>query len=192
MKMTNNEIKKSVLAGAVFVYPTDTLYGIGCNALDGNAVERIKKIKGRDANSNKPMSVIMGTLDMVREYCEVDAKQLEILINCLPGPFTFILKLKRGKALPVTNTGKIGVRVPEHQFARKLSSELGIPIVTTSANISGKKDASKVSGIDKKVLGAVDFTVDMGETRYKQGSTVIDLTEKEFKVLRKGAGSFGL
>ena len=81
-QMSDAEIKKSVLAGAVFVYPTDTLYGIGCNALDGNAVERIKKIKGRDAN--KPLSVIMGTLNMVREYCEVNAKQLEILINFLP------------------------------------------------------------------------------------------------------------
>ena len=92
----------------------------------------------------------------------------------------------------MTDTGKIGVRVPEHQFARKLSSDLSVPIVSTSANISGKKDAVSVNGIDKKVLNAVDFIVDMGETRYKQGSTIIDLTENEFKVLRKGAGSFGL
>jgi len=182
--MNETQIKEAILAGKVFIYPTDTLYGIGGNALDKNVVKKIYEIKKREGK--KPLSVIMGSLAMVEEYCELSKVQTEVLINYLPGPYTFILKLK--KPIPATETDKVGIRVPEHQFARRLSAQLNIPIITTSANLSGKKDAYQVKDIQKSILKAVDFVIDMGETTYKQGSTVVDLTE--MKILRKGAGEF--
>ncbi len=180
-------VKQAILSGKIMIYPTDTLYGIGGNALDVNVVERIHKIKERDAG--KPLSVIMGNLDMIGEYCELTKEQELILINYLPGPYTFILKLKKGTRIAaVGNSETVGVRVPEHQFARRLSVELKIPIITTSANISGKKDAATVKQIEKSVLDNVDFVVDGGETMYKQASTVVDLIS--IKLLRKGAGEW--
>lgn len=180
-------VKDAILSGKIMIYPTDTLYGIGGNALDAKAVERIYSIKEREVG--KPLSVIMGNLDMIKEYCELTKEQEIILLNFLPGPYTFILKLKKGKKLAaIGNSETVGVRVPEHQFARRLSVELKIPIITTSANISGKKEATTVKQIDKLVIDKVDFIIDSGETIHRQGSTVVDLIS--MKLLRKGAGEW--
>ncbi len=180
-------IKDAIRSGKIMIYPTDTLYGIGGNALDANVVERIYSIKERE--TGKPLSVIMGNLDMIKEYCELTKEQEIILLNFLPGPYTFILKLKKGKKLAAIGKSEtVGVRVPEHQFARRLSVELNVPIITTSANISGKKDTFTVKQIDKSVLNRVDVIVDTGETMHKQGSTVVNLIN--MKLLRKGAGEW--
>lgn len=182
-------IKEAIMAGKIIIYPTDTLYGIGGNALDKKVVAKIYEIKERD--SGKPLSVIMGNLEMIRDYCELTNEQETILLNTLPGPYTFLLKLKKGKSIAaVGSSDLVGVRVPEHQFARRLSVELGVPLITTSANISGKNDAYSVSHISKNIISKVDVVVDMGETMYKQGSTVVDLIN--MKLLRKGAGEWGV
>ena len=176
------ESAKAVIdAGGLVVYPTDTLYGLGCSALDGKAVARIYGIKKREGK--KPLSILVSDFGMLREYCDTTPEQEKILHELLPGPYTFILKLK--KRLPVSETLSVGVRVPEHMFMRQVAKELGVPIVSTSANLSGEPDAAELAGVDKAIADAADLVLDGGRCKYAQGSTVIDLVE--MKVIRKGA-----
>jgi len=173
--------KKALLTDGILIYPTDTLYGLGCNAISQKAVDKIYKIKVRD--QGKPLSIIVADFPMLLEYCTVSESQEKILHSLLPGPYTFILPLRR--KLPVSPSLSVGIRVPEHQFMRQVAKELGFPIVSTSANISGKKDSAEAGGVDAEVASAVDLIIDGGKCKYAQGSTIIDLIS--MKILRKGA-----
>jgi len=176
------ESAKAVIdAGGLVVYPTDTLYGLGCSALDEKAVSKIYEIKKREGK--KPLSILVSDFGMLRKYCDVTPEQEKILHELLPGPYTFILQLK--KRLPVSETLSVGVRVPEHMFMRHVAKELGVPVVSTSANLSGEKDAAELTGVDKEIADAADLVLDGGRCKYAQSSTVIDLVQ--MKVLRKGA-----
>jgi L-threonylcarbamoyladenylate synthase len=170
--------------GGILVYPTDTLYGIGGDATRKNVVEKVYKIKKRDRG--KPLSVIMASIAMIRKYCYLSRTQERILRKYLPGPYTFVLRLR--KKLPVTKTKKIGVRIPDYGPIVRLCHRAGVPIITTSANVSGKKNARKASEVDRSVRKSADLLLDGGKTKYGKGSTVVDLME--YKILRKGAGKF--
>lgn len=175
--------KKVLLSDGIIIYPTDTLYGIGGNALKKKVVERIRRIKGREGE--KPMSVALGSLSMILDLFEVSDEQMAYITRYFPGPYTFILKPK--KPMPVSG-GLVGVRVPEHIFLTKLIREVGFPIVSTSTNLSDEKAPVKVEEINKEVIDAADLVIDGGPTKYKEGSTVVDLVNK--KIVRKGAGEF--
>ncbi len=176
------QAKEVLLSGGVLVYPTDTLYGIGGDARNPKVVERIRKIKKK--GKGEPFSVILGNLDMVREYADVEgeAERLAVL-NLLPGPVTLVTREKI--KLPVAKDGKIGIRVPEHSFMRKLSTDLGMPIITTSANRKGKEPPTCIEEVEKGILEEVDLVLDGGPTIHRKPSTIIDLVER--KVKRKGA-----
>ena len=176
-----SEAKKVLGNGGVIIYPTDTLYGIGGDARKKEVVERICKIKKRNRSS---FSALMGGLEMVREYAHVDENALKAILEVFPGATTLILKAK--KEIPIVENGKIGVRVPEYIFMRKLSLSLRMPIITTSANLSGKKAPVCFREIDKKILNEVDLAIDGGKTLYAMPSSIIDIVDK--KVLRTGAG----
>ncbi len=175
--------KKVLLSDGLIIYPTDTLYGIGGNALKEEVVNRIKKIKGREGE--KPLSVALGGLSTILRFFEVSGEQTAYLTRYLPGPYTFLLKPK--KPMPVSK-GLVGVRVPEHIFLTKLIQEVGFPVVSTSANISGEKAPVRVEEIKKEMMNSVDLVIDGGPTKYREGSTVVDLVNK--KIVRMGAGEF--
>lgn len=176
------EAAKAVISsGGTVIYPTDTLYGLGCDATSASAVEKIHSIKSRDAL--KPLSILVSDYPMLLEYCEVSSAQERILHSLLPGPYTFILALR--KALPASKTMEIGIRVPEHYFMRQVSRELSLPIVATSANLSGEKGAARLQDVGKAISLKADLLVDGGACKYGIGSTVIDLLR--MKILRKGA-----
>jgi len=166
-------------AGKVFVYPTDTVYGIGCDAVNCGAVARVREIKQRD---EKPFSVIVPNRDWIVENCIVrDEKYLEEL----PGAVTFIFKLREGVGICtrelVGDLKAIGVRIPDNWFAKFLS-EKGIVFVTTSANVSGSEvilDVSEGGG----VLEGVDYVVDGGVLGNK-ASRILDLSGDGVRVLR--------
>lgn len=179
---TAKESANAVLsAGGTVVYPTDTLYGIGCDATSESAVAKIYSIKKREGK--KPLSILVSDFEMLKEYCKLSPEQEKILHELLPGPYTFVLPLK--KRLPVSEKLSVGVRVPEHMFMRQVARELGVPIVSTSANLSGEADAAELSGVNHAIADAADLLLDGGKCKYAQGSTVIDLIQ--MKVLRKGA-----
>jgi L-threonylcarbamoyladenylate synthase len=175
--------KKVLRSDGLLIYPTDTLYGIGGNALKKEVVDRIRRIKGREGE--KPMSVAVGGLSMLLSFFYLNEEELGYITRYLPGPYTFLLRAK--KPMPVSN-GLVGVRVPAHFFVMKMINEVGFPIVSTSANFSGEPAPSSVEEIKKEFLEKADLVVDGGPTKYKEGSTVVDLVNK--KILRKGAGEF--
>jgi tRNA threonylcarbamoyl adenosine modification protein (Sua5/YciO/YrdC/YwlC family) len=171
----------AISAGGIVAYPTDTLYGIGCDATSAEAVSRLRALKRRD--SAKPLSILVSDFAALERHCNLTAGQEKIVRELLPGPYTFILPLK--KRLPASKNLEIGIRVPEHAFMRAVAKSAGIPIVTTSANLSGGPDAAELSGVAREILAGCDLAIDGGKCKYAQASTVIDLVR--MKVLRKGA-----
>lgn len=177
---TLERAKEVVMGEGILIYPTDTVYGIGGDALSLKVVERINRIKGISAP--KPMSVIMSDMRMIEEFCEVGLQEEMVLNRYLPGPFTFVLRLHR--PMPVTDNLKLGVRIPQTPFCHELAAICGRPIVTTSANITGKPPPSSFAEISKEVLQSVDLAIDEGITRYRRPSEVVDLVDG--KVIRAG------
>ncbi len=165
-------------SGAVFVYPTDTIYGIGCNALDSFAVRKIRQIKKRN---DKPFSIIAPNIKWIEDHCIVDSKNKKWLKK-LPGKYTFVFKLrdKFAVAREVCN-GTIGVRIPKHWIS-ELANTLHVPIVTTSVNKSGKEHITQINKISKSLVKQLDFAIDEGILKGK-ASTVVDMMSG--KVLRK-------
>ena len=169
----------AILKGAVFIYPTDTIYGLGCNAKDSKAVSLIRDIKKRPLT---PFSVIAPSKAWIEENCIVDKKADE-WIGKLPGPYTLILRLKNKDCVAndvVLDAGSLGVRIPEHWFSR-IVGEIGVPVVTTSVNEAGKKFMNSMEDIDPHIEHHVDFMIDEGIKDGKP-STIVHLEGKEVSV----------
>ncbi len=178
--------KEAIVSGKTIIYPTDTVYGIGGDALNPDVVEKVREIKGME--KDKPLSVMMADLNMIEEYCEVGLWEEIILKRHLPGPFTFILKKRRD--IPVTGDKTLGIRVPEFEFCNRLSEEVGKPIISTSANKTGAPAPTSFEEIKKEILESADMAIDRGPTRYRRASDVVDLVNK--KIIRKGVGVIDL
>ena len=172
---------KAIKEGAVFIHPTDTIYGIGCNAMIPESVKRLREIKKQ---FTKPLSVIVPSRDWIRDNCDTPNRvEMRRWIKKLPGPYTIILELKNYKSVASeTNlgTGTIGIRIPEHWIS-EMAAKLDIPIVTTSANISGKDYMTNLDDLDRPIAEQVDFVIYEGE---KEGhaSTIINLAGEEIVV----------
>ena len=174
-----DEIPFEIECGAVFIYPTDTVYGLGCNGLDSFAVGRIRRIKG----SKKPFSIIAPSLKWIRENCFVE-KRDEKYLKKFPGKYTLIFRLKNKAAIcreVNLNLQTIGIRIPKHSIS-KLVSELGFPILTTSVNISGEKFLTELSELGKRMEKQIDFAIDAGALKGKPSRIIDTLTKK---ILRK-------
>lgn len=168
-------------SGGILIYPTDTVYGIGCDATNAAAVAKVRRIKGIE--TKKPLSVMVAGFGMVDEYCETGIWEDMILKKYLPGPYTFILK--ENEELPASGgTGTIGVRMPDYEFCRALCEKFGKPIVTTSANPTGKPAPRSCDEVDVAVLSAAGLAIDGGPARHGTASTVIDLVFR--RMLRQG------
>jgi len=157
------EILEAMKKGKIFVYPTDTIYGIGTNAKLEASVKKIRDIKDRDS---KPFSVIVKDKDFILENCEVNEK-LEKALELLPGPYTFFLNLKNSQVVatevnPSENNASLGVRLPRHWFT-ELVNEAGINFITTSVNKSGEKFMTSLEDLDPEILEAVDYVIYEGE-----------------------------
>lgn len=163
----------------IVIYPTDTVYGIGCNAENEKLVERIYKIKKRDRN--KPLSVIAPGFEWILKNFECDKN---VVKKFLPGAYTLILRKKDPDFLKSVAPGNsVGVRIPAHLIS-KIVEVLGIPFVTTSANISGKKAPASLEEIEKDLLESVDLVIDGGELPGKP-STIIDLTGEDIEIIER-------
>ncbi len=174
----NKEIILEVIKnGTVFIHPTDTIYGIGCNALDEECVDEVREIKGRP---EAPFSVIAPSKDWIRKNCVV-SKEAEKWLEKLPGPYTLILKAKDNVAENVApGLDTLGVRMPDHWFS-KIVEELGIPVVTTSANKVGEDFMTSLENIDDDIRAGTEFIVYEGE-KHGRPSKIVDLTMGEIKV----------
>jgi L-threonylcarbamoyladenylate synthase len=174
-----NDIPKSV-----FVYATDTIYGIGCSALDERLVNKVRKLK----NSAQPFSVIVPSKEWIYENCVV-TEEAEEWIRKLPGPYTLLLRLKNLKAVAknVHNYKNddviIGVRMPNHWFLA-VSYALKIPIVTTSANVNGQDFMTSLEDLDVSIRNGVDYVFYEGP---KKGtpSTIVHLAGERIKIISR-------
>lgn len=143
--------------GSIFIYPTDTIYGLGCNALDKEAVNRIKEIKSRDAQ--KPLSIIAPSKEWIYQHLEANP---DIINKYLPGPYTLILKKKNPQFLSyVSSSDTLGIRIPNHEFAL-LIQKANVPFVTTSVNLAGEKPASSLNEIKPEILDQANIIVNAG------------------------------
>ncbi|MDO8460248.1 MAG: L-threonylcarbamoyladenylate synthase [Nanoarchaeota archaeon] len=177
-----NFVIKELRKGKIFVYPTDTIYGLGCNALIPKNVEKIRKIKNR---YGKPFSVIVPDIHWVEKNCLLNENSRKWL-KILPGPYTFILKLKNGKAIAEEiNLGldSIGIRIPDHWIS-EIVKEAGVPFVTTSVNLSGSNFMKEVKEINPKITMGVDYIIDEGRIDGKP-SSIINLTGEREKIVKR-------
>ncbi len=173
--------------GGVLVYPTDTIYGLGGDPFQPAAVERIYEIKGRDFR--KPIHVLIGSLEMLSQLADnVPDVAQELIGSFWPGPLTIIFRAKpsvRGRFLAFDNT--IGVRFPDHPFCRQLSVTLGKPILSTSANLSGRQNPLSLELVPPKIWQAVDLLVDEGPAQQSALSTIVKVLDHHVQLIREGA-----
>lgn len=174
--------------GGIIIYPTDTLYGIGCDALNVRAVERICQIKGLEPQKNH-LSIICSDISDVSEYARMSNAVFKLMRRNLPGPFTFILPTTSVLPRVFRNRKTVGVRVPDRNIIRELVRLLGNPILTTS--IKDEDDEIEYTTnpelIYEKWGERVDLVIDGGYGG-TIGSTVIDCTSDVFEIIRYGAG----
>ncbi len=165
-------LKQEILKGKIFIYPTDTIYGIGCNALNKKAVNKIRQIKRRD---KKPFSVIAPSFEWITEKCIVNFD----LKKYLPGAYTIILKKKNPSFLSwVSDKKTLGIRIPNHHFTKKIQ-KVNVPFITTSVNFSGEKPSSSIDEIPKEILNKADYVVNEGKLNGKPSTLIIEGKEIE-------------
>lgn len=176
--------------GGVIAYPTDTMYGIGCDIYNQKAVKRIYQIKNRD--KKKPFSFICCDLKNVSQYCLLSNPSYRLMKKCLPGPYTFVLQsMKIVPKIMMTKQKTVGIRVPENEICRKLVETLGNPILTTSAIIDGNEAPSEAYEVEEILGKQLDVIID-GGTIYPSPSSVISLINDEVQILREGQGDTSL
>jgi tRNA threonylcarbamoyl adenosine modification protein (Sua5/YciO/YrdC/YwlC family) len=172
--------------GGVIAYPTDTIYGVGCDIFNRKGVRKIYQIKQRDPR--KPFSFICADLSDVSNYAQVSNFAYKIMRRHLPGPYTFVLEATRAVPdLLTTRQKTVGIRIPDNPIALSIVRELGHPLVTTSANISGDNVMNDPQDIDSELGRMLDMVVDGGILN-GDPSTVISLIDDQVELLREGCG----
>ncbi|MGL5773124.1 MAG: L-threonylcarbamoyladenylate synthase [Bacteroidales bacterium] len=174
--------------GGLIIYPTDTLYAIGCDALNVRAVERICRIKNIDPEKVN-LSIVCYDLSNISEYAKVDNATFKLMKKNLPGPFTFILKANHNLPRIYRNRKNVGIRVPENNIAREICRLLGNPILSTSVFLDPMEIeyATDPELMEEKYQYDVDIVIDggYGETI---PSTIVDCVDDTFEITRQGKG----
>jgi len=181
-----NQVVECLRQGGVIIYPTDTTYGLGCDIYNKKGIKKIFQIKQRD--SRKPFSFICSDLAEISNYAQVSNFAFKIMKRHLPGPYTFVLDAT--KIVPdalSTKQKTVGVRIPENNICQEIVRQLGHPLVTTSANISGEATPQDPQLIDSEMGRMVDMVID-GGISLGEASTVISLVDDHIEVLREGSG----
>ena len=181
-----HKVVETLKQGGVIAYPTDTTYGIGCDIFNKKGVKKIYQIKHRDPR--KPFSFICADLSDVANYAQVSNFAFKTMKRNLPGPYTFVLEATRVVPdLLTTRQKTVGIRIPDNPIALAIVRELGHPLVTTSANVSGEEAFNDPSLIDESMGRMLDMVVD-GGILLGDPSTVVSLIDDKAEVLRQGSG----
>ncbi|MDR9500889.1 MAG: L-threonylcarbamoyladenylate synthase [Desulfurivibrionaceae bacterium] len=176
--------------GGIICYPTDTVYGIGCDIFNQKAVKRLHQLKGQP--KHKPFSFMCCDLKNVSTYCAVSNNAYRLMKKNLPGPYTFVLPtMKIVPKIMVTTQKTVGIRVPASPICQMLIDMLGNPIVTTTAGLPDKELPSSAFEVELLFGSQVDEIIDGGEV-LPQPSSVISLVGPEPEVLREGKGDTAL
>lgn len=183
-----DRVVKVLQDGGLIIYPTDTVYAMGCDALNVRAVEKICKIKDINPAKNN-LSIICYDMSDISEYAKMDNNTFKLMKKNLPGPFTFILNTTSSLPKIYKNKKTVGIRIPDNNIIRELVHALGNPIMTTSV-----KDDDEVIEyttdpelIYEKYNDTVDIVIDGGYGGI-EASTIVDCTEEEPEIIRQGKG----
>ena len=173
-----------IIGGGVIVYPTETVYGLGANALDEQAVMRVFQIKKRPLSM--PIFLAVSNFDMLRNVAEVTREDLDLLEQLLPVPVSVLVRRK--SVVPdILTSGSpfVGIRYPDHETALRIIDLAG-PITSTSANRTGTPAPTNAASVSREIEDRVDTIVDGGKCSYGEPSTLLDLEKRE--IIRPGAG----
>lgn len=185
MHMTGARLTAAVEAlrsGELVVYPTETVYGLGGDALDPNAIDRVFDAKERDRSN--PLSMAVPDVETARQYTNLSDRERTFMQKFLPGPVTVVLECT--SEVPSALTGgrdRVGIRIPDNECALELLEDYS-PITATSANVSGQQSARRVSELDERIRDRASVVLDGGETP-GGGSTVVDVEQRT--IHRRGA-----
>ncbi|BDV43182.1 threonylcarbamoyl-AMP synthase [Geotalea uraniireducens] len=181
-----SKVAETLKGGGIIAYPTDTTYGIGCSIFNKKGIERIYLIKQRE--KKKPFSFICSELSEVARYAKVSNYAYKILKRYLPGPYTFVLDATSiVPDLLVTKQKTVGIRIPANRICLSIVTELGHPIITTSANISGEEPIGDPFLVEEALGNQLDMIID-GGVLSAEVSSVVSLIGDYPQVLRRGVG----
>jgi len=174
--------------GGIIIYPTDTIYAMGCDALNVRAVEKICKLKGINPLKNH-LSIICPDLSNISEYAKVNNTIFKLMKRNLPGPFTFILNATNSLPKIYKNRREVGIRIPDNNITLTLTRDLGNPLLTTSVR---DKDQWGEYSVDPELIegdygNLVDVIIDGGYGGLEP-STIVNCTSDEIEILRQGKG----
>ena len=184
-----SEVVRILNEGGIIIYPTDTMYAIGCHGLKERAIERICRLKGIDPRKNN-LSVICYDLSTISEYAKVNNPTFKLMKRNLPGPFTFVLPT--GSRLPkiFKNRKEVGIRVPDNSIIREICRLLDAPILTTTLPHSEGEEIEYITNpelIEERFGKEADLVIDGGIGGIEP-STVVDCTRDEIEIIRQGKG----
>lgn len=178
---------ESIRAGGLVAVPTETVYGLAANGLDARAVAEIYRVKGRPAE--KPVSLMVHGAEEISRYCDdVPESAYALAEKFWPGPLTLVLKAKDTVPDIVRAGGKtVGLRCPDHPLTLRFLKECGLPLAAPSANPSGKPSPKTVKEVREYFDGMISAILDGGSCSIGRESTILDLTETPYRILRRGA-----
>jgi tRNA threonylcarbamoyl adenosine modification protein (Sua5/YciO/YrdC/YwlC family) len=190
---TIEQIVAALQKGAVMLYPTDTVYAIGCDLSVKSAVEKVRRIK--QMSNDKPLTFLCSSLSNIAEYATVSDRAYRIMKHLIPGPYTFLLPATKQvpKLVMSPKRKTTGIRVPEHTLCQSLLTTLGNPIVSTSAHLPDDDGEYPTLNLEKAYLfdaleNQVDMIIDNQVDPGFKVSTILDFTTDEPAVVRQGLG----
>ncbi len=183
---TIGEAKAALEAGGLIVFPTRSLYGLGVDAFNPQAVQALFKVKGRPAD--KPILILIRETRQLASLVQGVPEAAEVLMQRFwPGRLTLVFSAAQSLPNSLTaQTGKIGIRLAGHPVAAALAAALGRPVTGTSANLSGRPGIARLSDLDPAIGARADLILDAGPLKGGPGSTVVDVTRDPPEVLREG------
>ena len=184
------KIVEGLQKGGVIGYPTDTVYGVGCDLFNPEAIRKIHRLKKSDGK--KPLSFICSDLKDISRYAFVSNFAYKTMKRLLPGPYTFILKAtKLVPKIALTKQNTVGIRIPDNRICLALVKELGHPIISTSVNKPDEGLYNDPAEIEERFGKQLDLVID-GGVIFPEHSSIIDVTDESPKVIRKGKGDVSL
>jgi tRNA threonylcarbamoyl adenosine modification protein (Sua5/YciO/YrdC/YwlC family) len=179
-------VADALRSDGVIAYPTDTVYGLGCDIRSKKALERVRRIKKID--NKRHLSFVFADLKTISQYAQVSDSHYKILRRYLPGPYTFVLKATRlVPRIVLTKRNEVGIRIPDNRICQALVAELGNPILSSSVRMPDEQLLDDPRAIDNMYKGQVDLVVD-GGVFLPEPSSIISLLEDEPTVIRVGKG----
>jgi L-threonylcarbamoyladenylate synthase len=181
------EVIEVLKSGGTIVYPTDTLYGLGTDPFDEEAVKKMYDLKKRPYD--QPVSIAVHDISQIEDYVELTDLARHTTREFLPGPLTILLKKKDPSSLPIVSSeNRIGVRILDHVVAVPILEKFG-PITSTSANLHDQEVPCEINTAIEQLGDSVEIYIDAGKCRYGQESTVLDVSTDSPKIIRPGVMS---